>query len=295
MLRRGLIERAGGAARVAVVAPAGIFAPDRLEAGLAHLRAWGLEPVMGPNLGARDRFLAGTVEQRLADLRWALQDPEIDAVWFARGGYGTAHLLDGLQGLSPSERPVFGFSDATALFVGLRGRARGVHGPVLTSLGSLADADTVEATRALVLEGRCPSLPGRWIGGPRERVRGALTGGNITVLASLCGTAHAWSARGGIAVLEDVSEAPYRLDRSLHQLLQAGAFEGVCGIALGEFLNCAPAADAGWTLEASLLERLAPLGVPIVAGLPVGHGARNRPWIVGAEAELDPEEGVRVV
>ncbi len=278
---------------MAVVAPAGIFAPARLEAGLDRLRSFGLQPVLAPNLDAKHRFNAGTAEQRAADLRWAVSAPDLDAVWFARGGYGTAHLLDALPAGALDQRPIVGFSDATALFCALRGRGRAVHGPVLTSLGTLADDDTVEATRALLLEGRAPSLPGEAVAGPRGAVRGALTGGNIAVLASLCGTAHAWQAAGGIAILEDTGEAPYRLDRCLHQLICAGAFAGVCGIALGEFVNCDPPPGAGWTLLEVLLERLEPLGVPIVAGLPVGHGAANRPWVVGAQAVLDGE-GVHV-
>lgn len=276
-----------------MVAPAGVFDPDWLERGLAIARGWGLTMVPAPYVGARHRFNAGTAVQRALDLRWALSWPDIDAVWFARGGYGTAHLLDDLPYEGLDARPIIGFSDATALFAALGGRGRAVHGPVLTSLGTLADPDTLEATRALLMEGRAPALPGRPLGAP-GRARGRLSGGNVTVLASLCGTPHAWRAAGAIAVLEDVGEAPYRLDRCLHQLLRAGAFEGVCGIALGEFVNCDPPAGTDWTLEEVLLDRLGPLGVPILAGLPVGHGARNRPWVLGAEVELGPE-GVHVV
>lgn len=280
--------------RVAVVAPAGIFAPERLERGLERIRAWGLVPVHGPNLGRRHLFNAGTAAERASDLAWALTEPGIDAVWFARGGYGTAHLLDEVPYKLLDGRPIVGFSDATALFVALCGRGRAVHGPVLTSLGSLADDDTIEATRALLMEGRHPELPGEPFVGPDQVVRGPLTGGNITVLASLCGTPWAWRAAGGIAVLEDVGEAPYRLDRALYQLIRAGALDGVRGIALGELSGCAAPTDAGWSLDEVLAERLAPLGVPVLRGLPVGHAARNRPWRLGLEAELGPG-GVRVV
>lgn len=280
--------------RVAVVAPAGIYAQERLERGLDQLRDWGLVPVPAPNLGQRHLFNAGTAAQRAADLRQALVEPGIDAVWFARGGYGTVHLLDEVPYERLDGRPVVGFSDATALFTALAGRGRAVHGPVLTSLGTLADEDTIEATRALLMEGRPSDLPGEPFVGPDRVVRGPLTGGNIAVLASLCGTPWAWRAAGRIAILEDVGEAPYRLDRALYQLIRAGALEGVRGIALGELSGCAAPPDAGWTLEEVLAERLAPLGVPVLRGLPVGHERRNRPWVLGMEAELGPG-GVRVV
>ena len=272
--------------RVAVVAPSGVFDPARLEKGMALAESWGLECVPSPNLGARHRYLAGTVEQRAADLRWAMTAPDIDAVWFARGGYGTAQLLAHLPLGELDDRPIIGFSDATALFCAMRGRGRAVHGPVLHSLADLADRESQEALRALLLEGVHPPLPGTSLNGPVSPVIAPLTGGNLMVLASLCGTPWAWSARDHIAILEDIGEAPYRLERALHQLIDAGALDGVAGVALGEFTDCNPGANATWSTSDVLLETLAPLGVPVVAGLPVGHGSRNRAWTLGAIAEL---------
>lgn len=280
-------------ARIAIVAPSGVFDPSRLETGAALAASWGLELVRAPNLDARHRYLAGTVEERAADLRWALTDPDIQGVWFARGGYGTAQLLRHLPLDALDERPVVGFSDATALFTAMRGRGHAIHGPVLHSLADLADADSQEALRALLVEGRPSELPGESLNGTVSPLIAPLTGGNVAVLASLCGTPWAWSARGKIAVLEDIGEAPYRLDRALSQLLDAGALDGVLGVALGEFVNCNPPSGASWTLREVLAERLAPLGVPVLWGLPVGHGARNRAWTVGATAELH-EGGLRV-
>ena len=273
---------------MAVVAPAGIYDPERLKRGMDLGRSWGLEFVDSPHLGDRHRYLAGTAEARSQDLRWALSAGHIDAVWFARGGYGTVQTLDALPDRM-DRRPIIGFSDATALHVALRGRGRPIHGPVLNALAALNDADSQEALRALLLEGGTVHLSGERVAGPSGAVRGPVTGGNLTVLASLCGTRDAWSAAGQIVVLEDVGEAPYRLDRALTQLLRAGAFVGARGIALGEFVSCKPPEGADWTLLDVLLERLGPLGVPIVAGLPVGHGARNHAWPVGGAGVLDAE------
>lgn len=281
-------------ARVAVVAPGGAVDPDRLAPGLALLREWGLEPLPGPNLHARHRWLAGSRAQRAADLLWALSAPGVDAVWFARGGSGTADLLTQLPWEAlPAERPVIGFSDATALLVALAARGRGaVHGPVVSTLAS-SDPATRQALRELLLAGRPPPLPGRHLCGPRTPVEGPLVGGNLTVLASLCGTPSRLEAADAVLLLEDVDEAPYRVERSLGQLLAAEALRGVVGVAIGELTRCGEDPDL---LAAMLTERLEPLGVPVLIDLPVGHGERNLPFLHGARVRLafdrlDPLEG----
>lgn len=269
--------RAG--ARVAVVAPGGALEPARLEAGLSLLREWELEPVLGPHLFARRRWLAGSPEERAADLTWALGADGLDAVWFARGGSGTADVLPRLPWERLPDRPVLGFSDATALLVALAARGRtAIHGPVLTSLAN-ADPLTLAATRDLVREGRAPRLTARHLSGPASLRPGPLVGGNLTVLASLAGTPWALRAAGVVLLLEDVDEAPYRLERSLAQLIAAGSLEGVRGVVWGELLRCGE--DPGPVLE-MIAERLAPLGVPVLCDLPVGHGPRNLPFVHGA-------------
>lgn len=279
----------GAGARVAIVAPAGVFQPERLAAGVAVAESWGYLTVPAPNLGARHRHNAGTVAQRASDLAWALTAPDIDAVWFARGGFGTAHLLPHLPWGALDGRPVIGFSDATALLVNLasRGHRAAVHGPVLHALAPAhLDEDGREGLRALLAGEGSAALPGAQVAGPAVEVEAPLTGGNLAVLASLCGTPWAWSARGQIAVLEDVGEAAYRLDRMLTQLLQSGALDGCLGVALGELVDCRAPPDADWTAERVLVDLLTPLGVPVLTGLPVGHGRRNLAWTHGARARL---------
>lgn len=279
------MRRLGPGSRVAVVAPGGAVDEARLEAGLGLLRAWGLEPVPGPHLRARHRWLAGPAEAREADLAWALSTPEVEAVWFARGGSGTGDLLAGIPWSRLDARPVIGFSDATALFTALAGRGRrAVHGPVVQSLAT-ADPETREALRALLFEGTAPALPGRLLVGPARTVSGPLLGGNLTVLASLAGTPWALRAAGALLLLEDVDEAPYRLERALGQLLAAGGLQGVRGVGIGQLLRCG---DDPAALEGMLRERLGPLGVPVLADLPVGHGERNLPFVHGVAATLGP-------
>ena len=130
---RGVLLR--DKARIAVVAPSGVFTAERLQIAVDALTAWGFVPVPGPGVTARHRYFAGTTQQRAEDLTWALTAEDIDAVWFARGGYGTAQLLDRLPWNDLDGRPVIGFSDATALHAAFANRHRlSIHGPVLHGL-----------------------------------------------------------------------------------------------------------------------------------------------------------------
>lgn len=278
-------------ARVGIFAPSGIYDPERLERGLALIRSWGLVPVPAPHLGRTFRYLAGRIEERRADLRWALTDPTLQAVWMARGGYGMVQLLDELDGVSLDRRPIVGFSDATALFCALDRRRSGlrVHGPVLHSLADLADAASQDALRSLLMDARRPVLPALHVAGPRTRVRGRLVGGNLCVLASLAGTPWRLDGRGAIVLLEDVGEPPYKLDRLLTQLLRSGGLSGARAVVLGSFTGATVPEGADWSVRDVLVELLAPLGIPVYAEVPVGHGAANHAFVHGGQAVLDPE------
>ena len=286
-------------ARIALVAPAGAFLPERLEHANRMIRAFGYEPVVGAGVTARHRYFAGTTQQRAADLAWALTAPDVDAVWFARGGYGTAQTLALLPWDKLDSRPVIGFSDATALLVAMYQRGfRSVHGPVLHGLvefelGSSPpvtpiDTESRAVLRTLLATGVAPTLPGRPLLSDFTPVRGPVIGGNLTVLASLAGTPWALDATGAVVVLEDVHEPPYRIERALCQLIDSGGLRGARGIALGDFYHCRPDAP-DYTLADVFREHLGTLGIPVVFGLPVGHSVHNYAWIHGAEGTLSPD------
>lgn len=272
-------------ARIAVVAPSGVFEPARVERGMAWLRDQGFTPEPMPGMYAHHRYLAGDDVTRRADLVHALCG-DFDAVWMARGGYGLARLLPRLPFGAMKKIPFFGFSDGTALLNPLVERGLpAVHAPVLNALCDHND----EASRehlARLLHGACPPLAGTPL--LPGRAEAPLVGGNLCVLASLCGTPWQLVGRGRIVLLEDVGESPYKLDRLLTQLLQSGALEGCAGIALGEFVGAHPPADADWGVLDVFEELLAPLGVPVLAGLAVGHGSRNLALPFG-RARIDGE------
>ena len=280
--------------RIGVVAPSGIFDRQRLDDSMALVASWGHELVSAPHLMARDRYTAGTVVERGADLAWALTAPGIDAVWFARGGFGTVHLLGDMPWDDTDGRPVVGFSDATALFCAMatHGVGGGLHGPVLHSLCDHVD----EASRAsvrLALEGGPLHLDMVQVAGPIGRVEGPVVGGNLCTLASLTGTPWALSSDGAILVLEDVGEPPYKIDRLVTQLRLSGDLSGVKAIVLGDFTSCKPPKDADWSLREVLVELMEPLAVPIWVDAPVGHGNRNRSWYHGGRGVLC-DGGLRV-
>ncbi|WP_254716340.1 LD-carboxypeptidase [Actinomadura sp. WMMB 499] len=312
-----------------MIAPSGPVEPARVEAGRAALRALGLDVAVGKHLldrvnldgsaPARDAWhgLAGGDAERAADLADAWCDPGVRAVICARGGYGATPLLDRLDwaalaaateadvAAAGAPKILHGSSDVTALHAAFGARL-GVttsFGPMAAGLlagpgtvpgtvpgtggGADGGADrawTIDVLRAALFEGGAP-LPGtRAL--RAGRAEGALTGGTLSLLTALLGTPYAPPpAAGRIAFLEDVTEAPYRIDRMLVQLLQAGWFDGVAGIALGSWEACGDPDE----LDAVFTARLGGLGVPVLAGVPAGHGARQGTLELGAPAVLDAD------
>jgi muramoyltetrapeptide carboxypeptidase len=283
-------------ARIAVIAPGSRVRSEKLHFPLSRLRDCGWEYVLGQHVYDQHRYYAGSREARLSDLIWALSTPDIDAVWFARGGSGTGQLLSSIPWDSLDGRPVIGFSDATVLHISLfNAGIVSVHGPGLVSLGTDDDsADEVswDALRSLLCEGKNTALTGQLLCGPAEVVRGNLIGGNLTVIASLAGTKHAMKADGAIVVLEDVNEPTYKIERYLWQLIESNCLSGAVGVGFGELKGCGRTDENPDYLKEAVQEMMEPLSIPVVWGLPVGHGRRNIAFRHGAAATLDPSSGI---
>ncbi len=278
-------------AKIAVIAPAGIPNLDGLQAGEQFVRSLGYDIVRLPHVGERYRFTAGRPEARTADLRLALESPDIDAVWLARGGYGSVHCLPGLKEAGLDGRPIIGCSDATALFTALQ-KTRGghlIHGPMLETIATRVDDLTRSRITAMLAGEALPAIPATHLCGPDSKTTGRVLGGNLCVLASLAGTPWALSTKDAIVVLEDVTEKPYRIDRLITQLRFSGALDGALAIALGDFVQCDPPPEADYTLEDILRDALAPLNIPVWWRLPLGHDKRNLAFRVGALGTLGPD------
>ncbi|MBJ20081.1 MAG: LD-carboxypeptidase [bacterium] len=290
-LRRPRAIRPG--ARIALAAPAGPLDPDALESGRVAIERLGFEVVARDDILDRDGYLAGSDQRRAAELMEFVRDPDIDAIVCARGGYGCHRIVPALEAKAfrAAAKPLVGYSDITTLLLWQRRHAGllGIHGPMLEKKGSL-DGETGSALiRALQGTGPHPRYAGETrVSGWAE---GRLVGGSLTVCAASLGTPWEIDTRDAIVMLEDVTEFPYRIDRMLQQLRAAGKFDHATGIALGGFTDCDDERYPDWTVERLFDEVFGRLGIPVVSGLPFGHGAVNLPWPFAGRAALDGARG----
>jgi muramoyltetrapeptide carboxypeptidase len=270
---------------------------ERVEAGLDVLRGWDLDPVVAPHVldGHPELgYLAGADADRAADLQNAWCDPSVDAVLCARGGYGaqrTADLLDWEAMRAAGPKVFVGFSDITALHQAFATRLGLVtlHGPAAAGVDFVKNARAQEHLRAtLFAPETVTTIASRGTALVPGRARGVTLGGCLSLLASDLGTPHARAgARGGLLMIEDVGEAPYRIDRMLTQLLRGGWLGGVRGVVLGSWTRCGPYEQ----VRAVLMDRLGGLGVPVAEEFGFGHceGALTVPF--GVAAQLDADAG----
>ncbi|GLI03036.1 peptidase S66 [Phytohabitans aurantiacus] len=287
---------------VMLVSPSGPTRPERVARGIELLTGWGLRPMLAPNAYARQGYLAGADVLRAADLNTAFADPEVRGVLCTRGGYGAQRVVDAIDMAAVRRDPkvVAGFSDITGLQLALwRGaRLATVHGPGVAWLEERTPPLSAESLRAALMstdpvvvkriesEQTAPvTVPGA--------ASGTLIGGNLSLLASSVGTPDMPDLTGAIVLLEDVDEAPYRVDRMLTHLRRAGALAGIAGVAVGQFTNCAD--DWPVSVVEVLLDRLGDLGVPVLGGLPIGHGYGQLTVPVGVPATMDAAAGTLIV
>lgn len=276
---------------LAVVAPSGPFDPEAFELGLSWLRER-YDVRFGEGIYSREGYLAGTDERRLEELTNALCDPDVKAILCARGGYGATRLLPHLDPrlVAAARKPVIGFSDVTALHsLWARAGVRSLHASMVAGLGRADECCRFQWLSA-VEQTNSGEWPAEWRLCPVVEgvARGVLRGGNLAVLVALVGTPYAPPVDGAILFLEDVGERPYRVDRMLTTLHQAGWFERCAGVVLGSFTEAEPGPD-GVTLQQVLEERLGGLAVPVLTGFPAGHDKVNVPLWFGAQAEITDE------
>lgn len=296
-----------------IVAPASA-PPDlqRLDRAVAALEKLGFKTRLAPNVRKRWGFLAGSDRERASDLMRLFADPKVNAILCVRGGYGTARLLPLLDfAVLRSHPKIFvGYSDITSLHCAFLTQANLVsfHGPMLNSDFVNDDVPRFTLDSFFRLLGE-PLAYGNIARGYRRRTveilrrgmaRGPLIGGNLTLLCTTVGTPWQPEFRGRILFLEDLAEEPYRMDRLLTHLLNAGLLQQVAGIAIGINKDCVDprakrAKEYRQTLEDVFRDRLWPLQVPVVMGLPFGHIPLNATLPVGGEVLLDANRGELVI
>ena len=277
-----------------------------IAGAMATVTALGLRPRLAPNVRAVHGHYAGTVAQRVDDLHTLWADPEVRALWSIRGGAGSAQLLPHLDYAAMRREPkaLLGFSDVTALQLALLRHAG------LVSFHTIAahirpSAHTLQSLQAVLMAPRAGQVLER---APQHRQRGEaeaayrartvrgglaegpLVGGNLSVLSALVGTPWAPQTEGALLFLEDVGELPYRIDRMLTQLEQAGLSGRAAGIAGGIFRDCEhPPDQPGMPLSQPIDERFGAAGVPAVYGLSFGHVQDQVTLPLGVRARLDAD------
>lgn len=274
---------------VALISPAGpVAGGEDLSRAEENARSLGWEPITGKHAGKKHGYLAGEDAHRIEDLNDALRDPRIDGVWCVRGGYGAMRLLEEIDyaAIKSNPKPIIGYSDITAIHSAIYNKTglTTFHGP--TAREKLTEFSRASLIKAVVEQvDSCGTAPSAREVNP-GRADGRLAGGNLSMISSLVGTPYAVNLAGAILILEDVNEQLYRVDRMLQQLVLAGAFNGCRAIAFGD---CTGAEDGGATsgLDALLGSVAKKIGVPCLAGIPVGHIAEQWTIPLGVNASLD--------
>jgi muramoyltetrapeptide carboxypeptidase len=275
-----------------VIAPSGTLREfAAFEQGVKVWRDRGYQIQLTDGFDDRWGYLAGTDAARRTQLKTALQDPDCRGILCARGGYGGARLLENWT--LPIDEPkwLIGFSDITSLLWGF-GQAgiSGVQAPLLTTIATEPDWSK-QRLFDWVEKKILPPIQG--IGWGNGQATGLLLPANLTVATHILNTPLQPDLSGVILALEDVSEAPYRIDRMLTQWRSSGAFEPIRGIALGRFSQCNPSANVpSFSVEEVIRDRLGDLGIPIVSDLPFGHDGENAALPVGIPVLLEGDRGI---
>ncbi|HEY7820683.1 MAG TPA: LD-carboxypeptidase [Vicinamibacteria bacterium] len=286
-------KRVGPGSVIGVVAPSSPVKKEFIEAGVAELERLGFRTRLGQRLYARSRYTAGTPEDRFKDWMELWDDPEVGALFCARGGYGCMDLLTRIPAPRVRENPkaVLGSSDATALLQFLMREAGVVsfHGPMVAQ--QIARGDYDSGNLLAVLGSLAP--PGRIAADSAELLHrgsaeGTPLGGCLSIVAALAGTRFLPSFQDAILLLEDTQTKPYQLDRMLTQLRLGGLLDGVRGLVFGEMPGCEQHPDQGYTLQEMLRDWTSYLKVPVLFGFPSGHTrSKGLTLPLGVRARLD--------
>ena len=292
---------------IAFVAPAGPIDMAQVKEYAQTLEKAGYHVIIPEGIERKAGYLAGSDHARADELNTAIRDPRVRAIFPCRGGYGLTRILDRIDyaALRKDPKIVTGFSDLTALHLAISREARLItfHSPLPEAALWKKDKEHAFATasfeRAIFADRYSPGSTGYTIelpnGQPRPttlvggKARGRLTGGNLTLISSTLGTRYEIEPAGKILFIEDVHEAPYRIDRFLSQLRLAGVLDSIAGVVAGGFTT--DNADHAKEFDRILGEYFVPMNKPIVTHFPVGHITNNATLPVGALVELDADAG----
>ena len=295
--------------RVGIISPAGAtFEPDQVALVIDAVRGLGFEPQLAPHALERYGYLAGRDDVRAADVNAMFADATIAALLPMRGDWGSARILPYLDYdlIRANPKVLVGFSDITALLLGVHARTGLItfHGPHgITSWRP----DQVEPLKCLVMEGEALTYTNPLLGEDQDRLMrvrgriqtitpgqatGPLIGGNLSVISGIVGSPFMPNLEGTILFLEDIGEAPYRIDRMLTQLKLAGVLDGLAGFIFGQCTHCSPGETYGsLTLDQILQDHIQPLDIPAWSGAWIGHVEPLWTLPIGGTVRIDANAG----
>ncbi|MFC5449405.1 S66 peptidase family protein [Paenibacillus aestuarii] len=286
---------------VGITAPSSWVDIEQVKAASAMLENMGLQVRLGDTLSMQHGYLAGTDEARAAELNAMFANPEIKAIICARGGYGSgriANLLD-YQLIRANPKVFWGYSDITFLHAAISRYAGLVtfHGPMLIDLEKDVNPLTLQNYETLLRPSilRYTEEVSRLQTLVEGEAVGPIVGGNISLIVSTLGTPYELDTRGRLLFMEDIDEEPYRLDRMLNQLKQAGKFADAAGILICDFNNCVPQKrKVSLTLEQIFHDHIVSAGKPTLSGFKIGHCSPNIAVPIGIEARMSTYEKLLV-
>ena len=277
---------------IGITCPAGYMDYANAETCIHTLQQWGYEVMVGKTLGSKSKnYFSGTDEDRCDELQAMLNDPGIDAILFGRGGYGLGRIIDQLDFSAVQERPkwIAGFSDITVIHARLnRLGIASIHGPMAAAFKGTGHRNEFVQSLKAVLAGKKMNYTAE----PHQynrtgKATGELVGGNLSLVAHLCGTPDALNTDGKILFLEDVGEYLYNVDRMLWQLKRNGLFNNLAGLVLGGFTDLKNTTRPfGKKIDDLLHELFAEFAFPVCYRFPVSHNKENVALKVGGIYQL---------
>ncbi|REC55846.1 LD-carboxypeptidase [Chryseobacterium piscium] len=293
--------------KIAIISPAGSVDSTQLEKGIEMIRSKGFEPVLGEHLYTRfsnGYNYAGTEEQRLKDMNWALNDSEISAIWASRGGYGCQHLIQGLNLKEFTKNPKWyiGYSDNTVIqsFLLKKGFAS-IHAQTIKTSSFGVTEESYDLIFD-ILKGKSPkySLESNRFN-KKGNIEGELIGGNLALIYALLGTKYSFDFKDKILFIEDIGENFYALDRMIMSLELAGVFTKIKGLIVGGMTNMGDEKDNKQYEESFdefanqlISDRISKYNFPVVFNFPNGHIKDNRPLIIGSQVKIKVNDKVEV-
>lgn len=287
---------------VAIVSTARKITVDEIKPAISLMETWGLKVKAGKTIGAAENQFAGSDAFRVSDIQQMLDNPDIKAIWCARGGYGTVRIIDQLDWETFKKHPkwIVGYSDVTVFHSQLHNLGfETIHAPMPIDIAGQSEEAILCLKRALFGEPYSICYENEELLSKMGTTEGLLVGGNLSILYSLCGSNSAVDTRGKILFLEDLDEYLYHLDRMMQNLKRNGMLDGLAGLIVGGMNAMRDNTQAfgfktdnpyGKTAKEIIADAVSAYEFPVCFDFPAGHHNDNRALILGREIQLKVTE-----